>query len=148
MGNIHLTTARGVDEYYATNYADEPSMQLGFGNLTDDELAFMLSSPSVSTRVMAAYTRMLADYRYGSGGNPSQSDHSDLAQWTETDAVAIWHGYRYGVEMISPGAEGFEMDVFQNRSLDLDMMISAAGGTGKEESMWGSVPYFESYFGR
>ena len=33
MGNIHLTTARGVDEYYATNYADEPSMQLGFGNL-------------------------------------------------------------------------------------------------------------------
>ncbi len=148
VGNIHLTTARAVNDYYAANYANDPAMQLGLGSLADDELAFVLSLPNVSTRVMAAYARMLADYRFGSGGAPSLTDHGDVAQWTVTDAVAIWHGYRYGVEMISPGAEGFEMDVFQNRSLDLDMMISAAGGTGKEESMWGSVPYFESYFGR
>ncbi len=108
----------------------------------------MLSSPNVSTRVMAAYTRMLADYRYGSEGNPSQSDHSDLAQWTETDAVAIWHGYRYGVKDVSPKGQGFKIETFQNRELSFDMTVQMAGGPGKEDSMRGSLPYFQRYFKR
>jgi hypothetical protein len=91
---------------------------------------------------------MLADHRLGSNGNPSLADHSDLSTWTTTDAVAIWHGYRYGVCGVSPGGGGFGVPAFQDRSLTLGLTVSAAQGVGKAESMYRSVPYFEYYFAR
>lgn len=149
IGNVHVQTAWKVSEYFATNYADNPEMQL---MLSEDvsTAAFQLVGRETNVRAVAAYTRMLADYRFGSGGEPLQEEHADLSEWTMEDAAAIWHGYRYGVEKASPPAEkyGFSVGHFQNRNLDLEGLIGVAEGIGAEESMRGSTPYFECYFGR
>ena len=104
----------------------------------------------MNIKVVAAYVRLLADYRFGTGGAPSRGSHADLSGWTMQDAVAVWHGFRYGVPGAAPGtARGFEtVEHFQNRSLALDMLVDMAAGIGKEGSMYGSVQYFQYYFDR
>jgi hypothetical protein len=112
------------------------------------EVGCQLTDLSVNIQVVAAYTRHLADYRFGSGGRPSASSHAGLAGWSVTDAVAVWHGYRYGVTNASPEGygRGFEVNNFQRMNLNLDMTADLATGPGKEDSMYGSIPYFEYYF--
>ena len=148
IGNVHLTTARAVSDYFAQHYGDNAALQLGFGDMSTESLAFTLTWNETNIDTVAAYVRMLADYRFGSNGEPSLVDHSDLASWTMTDAVAIWHGYRYGVSGVSPDGSGFNVSIFQCRSLSMDMTVTVAEGAGKAESMYGAIPYFDYYFGQ
>jgi hypothetical protein len=93
---------------------------------------------------------MLADYRFGSGGEPMQVPHEDLSQWTLEDALAIWYGYRAGVERVSPPARryGFDIVHFQMRGLGVEGLLQVASGDLKEESILGAIPYFHCYFKR
>jgi RHS repeat-associated protein len=143
VGNVHLSTARAVSAYYG----EDPVTGLGMHELRAEWLAFQLSCPSRNVAAVAAYVGMLADYRFGSGGAPGRADHSDLATWSLTDAVAVWHGYRYGVQDVSPdGAAGYRLDRFQQRSTDMATTVNLAGGDDKIRSMYGAVPYIRQYW--
>jgi hypothetical protein len=93
---------------------------------------------------------MLADYRFGSGGEPLQTDHSDLSKWTLTDAAAVWHGYRYGVPKVSPEGQGLGFETlsdFQDRSYSWSEGIrrSIFIGDYAEESVSGAIPFLQCY---
>lgn len=150
IGNVHVQTARRVSEYYATRYAQHSEMQLGLHTLSTEDLAFLLILEEENIRVVAAYTRMLADYRFGREEEPLLEPHADLSQWTLEDALAVWYGYRAGVENVSPLAEryGFDIVSFQTRGLGVEGLLQVASGSLKEESIWGAIPYFQCYLER
>ena len=107
-----------------------------------------LADDQFSIRVMAAVVRQLADYRFGSNGQPLTTSHANLAGWTMTDAVAVWHGYRYGVPEVSHRGQGFRsLADFQDRSHTLHELInSTVIGVGGAKSARDSVPIFLKYF--
>ena len=146
IGNVHLSTARVVSQYMADKYASNGAMQLDMHQMQTAELGMVLAFTKINVQAAAACLRYLADYRFGENGSPSLADHSNISSWTLNDAVAVWHGYRYGVEGVSPGAEGFAMSTFQQRELSFDLMVEAAGGKGKSGSMNGAIPYFRYYY--
>jgi len=156
IGSVHVSAAYNTASYFYEFYPSLPSYHAPFGY---NPPRLELGSPGQVTRklatdgqcnirVVAAIVRHLADYRFGSCGWPSLRSHAWLSEWTMTDAVAVWHGYRYGVKDISVRAIGFKLEDFQNRSLSLPLLIGVARGAGAEESMRGSIPYFEYYFSR
>ena len=108
VGNVHVVTANSVSAYFAEHYAGEADMQLGWHSRPDWQTAFNLVRDDFNIRTVTAYVRQLADYRFGSHQQPLKTDHSDVANWTISDAVAIWHGYRYGVPGISPQGDGIQ----------------------------------------
>jgi RHS repeat-associated protein len=150
IGNVHVATARKVSEYYALFYGQHPELQLGLHTQSTADIAFELLSEQRNIQVVAAYTRMLADYRFGSGGEPLRTPHEDLSQWTLEDALAIWYGYRAGVERVSPPARGYGFGIvqFQMRGLGVGGLLQVASGGLKEESILGAIPYFQCYFER
>jgi len=150
IGNVHLETARKVSRYFAEQYGGQEELQLNLHDLPREDLAFLLTLEEENIQVVAAYARMLADYRFGSREEPFLQPHADLSQWTPEDGLALWHGYRYGVEGVSPPAReyGFSLESFQARGTDLEGLIRLARGQGKEESILGAVPYFRCYFQR
>ena len=153
VGNIHLSTARSISQYYEDNYQECMPLHLGF---RQDESRAALSLKLVRHRqnvnVVAAYVRQFADYRFGSNGRPLTTGHADLSEWTMADAIAIWHGYRYGVPGVSPSADeyGFlKLEDFQDRSYSLDKLInSVLQGSGAQQSAWDAVPIFRKYLDR
>ena len=150
VGNVHVETARRVSAYYAVFYAQHPELQLGLHERSTADVAFELIFDERNIQVVAAYARMLADYRFGAERQPLLQSHADLSQWTLEDALALWHGYRYGVQDVSPQAPeyGFSLQNFQIRGTDLEELIWLAQGRGKGESLLGAVPYFLCYFQR
>lgn len=149
VGNIHIPTAKAISSYFANEYSDNPVMQLSWHTRSDASVAWRLAADENNIKTAVAYVKMLADYRFGQGGRPSKTDHSDLSAWTMADAVAIWHGYRYGVRPISPGGSGFRsLRDFQNRTLSYNGALAAGVYTGQGNpnmSIAGSVPIF-NYF--
>jgi hypothetical protein len=148
IGNVHVSTAKRVSEYFATNYPDDPEMQL---NLPKNKwyVARLLTVRDINIKVATAYVRMMADYRFGSNGQPLTVDHSDLSSWRIKDAAAIWHGYRYGVPTVSPDGQGFEaLADFQDRSYGVVGLVEVATGEDKERSIYGSLQYLGYYFSR
>ena len=149
IGNVHVSTAKAVAEllerFYGCKYDSPLWQQIREENTA--RVAHLLVPDDNNIQVVAAYVRVLADYRFGSNGQPRTTDHSNLADWTLADAVAVWHGYRYGVPDVSPGAEGFEdLKAFQNRSYKLEYLIDFVGlGSGARASMEGSEKYFKYY---
>jgi hypothetical protein len=91
---------------------------------------------------------MLADFRFGSGGQPSLNDNANIYSWRDADFVAMWHGYRYGVRNVSPGGQGFILGDFQNRGLSLSQLVEVAKGPGARESIEGSYIYLRYYLHR
>ena len=71
-------------------------MQSSFKSIPDWSIVYELTDPEVDIEAVAATVRTLADYRFGSNELPLLSSHTDLSQWSLTDVVVIWHGYRYG----------------------------------------------------
>ena len=104
VGNVHVETARRVSAYYAVFYAQYPELQLGLHGRSTADVAFELIFDERNIQVVTAYVRMLADYRFGAERQPLLQSHADLSQWTLEDALALWHGYRYGVQNVSPQA--------------------------------------------
>ncbi len=147
VGNVHVETARKISRYFYENYPEERNMQLNLHDLPTEEVAFWLTFDEVNVKVVAAYTRMLADYRFGERGEPKKKPHEDLAEWALEDALVIWHGYRYGVEEVSPRSEryGWSLPDFQNRSVTLEELLNLAQGPGAKESIRGAVPFFRCY---
>jgi len=150
VGNVHVETARRVSAYYAVFYAQHPELQLGLHERSTADVAFELIFDERNIQVVAAYARMLADYRFGSGGEPLLEPHTDLSQWTLEDALAIWYGYQAGVERVSPPARGYGFGIvqFQMRGLGVEGLLQVASGGLKEESILGAIPYFQCYFER
>ncbi len=142
-GNFHVETARSVSAYFAEYYSDSAEMQLNLHELSTWEITKRLADPEFNVIVAAAYVRQLADYRFGSGGEPLLSSHADLSQWTLEDAIAVWHGYRYGIHGVTPNWRGMLLQDFQDRGYDLDALVEVSMGVNKEESMYGAVPYFQ-----
>lgn len=148
VGNIHLATARNTLEHYLENYTSCPTTQsLGIGGQGEDNalLASQLLESDYNIRFMAAIVRHLADYRFGSDRKPLTTDHADVGKWTLQDAVAVWHGYRYGVPDVSPKpAYGFEdLDDFQNRTFGINELIfEVITGEDAHNSARFSVPIF------
>jgi len=124
-------------------------MQLHLHELSDFEIVQALAQEDSNIEVVTAYVRMLADYRFGSRGEPLKTDHSDLSRWTVTDAIAIWHGYRYGVVGVSPpGAQGFDsVAEFQNRQPNFLTALDAGifQGSGAGASVLGAVSIMTHY---
>lgn len=108
-----------------------------------------LLSTSYSIMVMAAHIRQLADYRFGSSGQPLTTRHDDLQRWYIEDAVAVWHGYRYGVPQVSPASTlyGFSsLEVFQDRGIRLNELLDSVVLIGPGSARR-SVPIFQRYWG-
>jgi hypothetical protein len=153
IANIHILTAKSTAKYMSERYASSSSMQLvGISENTPAAMIYypyLLSEPG-SIFVMAAHVRQLADYRFGSNGQPSLTSHANLSQWTITDAVAVWHGYRYGVRDVSPPSlkYGFStLEIFQNRHYDLNELVNnVVQGIGAKDSAHESIKYFEAYW--
>jgi hypothetical protein len=149
-GNVHVGTARRVSEYFTGCPLDSPSMQEIRRERTA-RIAYMLIFHNTNIEIVAGYIRMLADYRFGSDGQPLATDHSNLADWTITDAAAVWHGYRYGVPDVSPDpGRGFvSLEDFQDRSYSIyKLAFFMATGPHATNSIIGSIPYFLYYLGR
>jgi hypothetical protein len=150
IGNIHVSTAVKVSQYMATQYPERHDWQLGYHEIPEWVTANVLSFDEESIETVAAYVRMLADYRFGQNSAPLQVDHPNLRDWTFTDAVSVWHGYRYGVPAVSPrGAQGFgELSNFQNRNgFYVTLLLDGTyQGIGASDSIRGSVPSFVYYF--
>ncbi len=147
IGNIHILTAKTASEYlkvYGVCGGCEPLSLEIYPNESNSSAATKLLDDSFSIHAMAAIVRMLADYRFGNNGYPSLWNKSNLADWEIKDAVAVWHGYRYGVRTVSPGGVGFTLEDFQDRNYSLDQLISVArvGPISARRS----VPIFQRYF--
>ncbi len=144
-GNVHIPTARGVAQYFADGYSENEEMQFVWAPDPDWAIASALVFDGYNIPVVAAYVRQLADYRFGSNGDPLQTDHSDISAWSSTDVLALWHGYRYGVKGVSPSAEGWKnVRDFQNRG----PFVYAPGGTDAAMNIAGAVPFVSFWFGQ
>jgi RHS repeat-associated protein len=147
IGNIHVSTAKSVSRYIATQYARDPDIpQLGYHDNPKFMVSWALTQEETNIWTATAIVRQLADYRFGSNRQPSTIDHSDLTKWTTADAVAVWHGYRYGVPDVSPGGSGFEsLTTFQDRSPRLYQPGVFIGLGEPDKSAYGSIPSFLHY---
>lgn len=127
IGNVHLSTASVVLKYMYDTYGDD--LSLFYESAGKAGQIHFLANTEANTVVIAAYTRMLADYRFG-----SQTSHANLQDWELEDAVAVWHGYRYGVPKVSPAGQGFtSQEAFQTRHVGLAVLISeVVTGKGPE----------------
>ncbi len=153
IGNIHILTAKATAAYFRSGYvcfqceSFRPNIQSDESN---SSISSKLLNDEFSINFMAAEARHLADYRFGSNGQPWIGWKGDLAQWTLTDAVAIWHGYRYGVRKVTPLGDGFRsIEQFQERSLSLDEFIdqNVVGQKGNpKQSARDSIQYFQAYW--
>jgi len=136
LGSIHTSTATSVSEYFAEDYGERSDVQLGLHDRPEWQVAWILTHDSYNIQTEAAYVRQFADYRFGADDEPLQVDHSYLGDWAITDAVAMWHGYRYGAPGVSPGQpQGWKEGQFQGagRSVlgtatGLDATRSTIGG--------------------
>jgi RHS repeat-associated protein len=148
--NIHIPTARNAAEYFRDYYPDCPDLQLDFSSGDDiTKILYLLTVPESSAKVAAAIVRKLADYRFGSDELPLAVDHTRLSDWDLADAVAIWHGYRYGVPGVSPDGQGFEnLKEFQNRTYSLSELVGRVvkGNGNPHASALGAVPIFMRFF--
>jgi RHS repeat-associated protein len=150
IGNVHYATAKSISKYYEDYYLLCKNMQLGIGqDALPSTIVKKLLDSNFTVKTIAAYVRQLADYRFGSNGRPLMQTHAILAEWTIVDAVAIWHGYRYGVPRVSPGGQGFlSLEDFQNRSYSLDKLVNdvVQGKGDPSNSARQVVPVFEALF--
>jgi RHS repeat-associated protein len=104
VGNVHLFAAKHVSRYFADYYPQEGYMEFAGRPLhewDDVTIIYNLVQNELNVEVVTAFVRQLADYRFGSNGQPSLEGHSDLSVWTLTDAAVIWHAYRYGAREVS-----------------------------------------------
>jgi hypothetical protein len=150
IGNVHTATARRISEYFEEHYARDALVQLWLHDICVKDLAFELTAETISIKTLVAYTRLLADYRFGTNKTPLMKPHNNLAEWTLTDGLAIWHGYRYGVRQISPGGQGFkDIQSFQDRSYtwETGILTQKFQGTDAEVNIRGAVPIFRCYMG-
>jgi RHS repeat-associated protein len=150
IGNVHVRTAKVISEYFAGCDSESTSMQ-EIRHESTPRIAYMLIFDNTNIEIVAGYIRMLADYRFGSDGQPLTTDHSNLADWTIVDAAAVWHGYRYGVPDVSPDpGRGFvSLEDFQDRSYSIyKLAFFMARGPDATNSIIGSIPYFLYYLGR
>jgi RHS repeat-associated protein len=150
IGNVHVRTAKVISEYFAGCDSESTSMQ-EIRHESTPRIAYMLIFDNTNIEIVAGYIRMLADYRFGSDGQPLTTDHSNLADWTIVDAAAVWHGYRYGVPDVSPDpGRGFvSLEDFQDRSYSIyKLAFFMARGPDATNSIIGSIPHFLYYFGR
>jgi RHS repeat-associated protein len=92
LANFHTGTAREVEEYFRLYYGDSPELQLPFSGQEDYERFEYLASDEGSVHYTAAYLRMLADYRKGTGGLPSTTPH--LYDLTVDDMTVIAGAFR------------------------------------------------------
>jgi len=147
IGNVHVWTAQEVSRYFAQHYSDAKEMQLNLHEMDTKAIAKRLTDDSMNIKVVAAYVRMLADYRFGSNRQPLTVDHADLSDWTLVDVAALWHGYRYGVPGVSPGAEGFaHLSDFQRRTYGVNtLMQKVAQGDAAAESLEEAIPFLAYY---
>ena len=146
IGNIHLSTAKKIAQYYADNYSCSSlrlDIQAGDGNAW---LGNKLANDQYSVRVIAAYVRYMADYRFGSDGQSIQVNHSNVSKWALQDALALWHGFRFGVPLISPGGQGFRnIDDFQKRNVSSDFLIeNIIQGIDAKQSVRNAIPIFKN----
>jgi RHS repeat-associated protein len=148
LGNIHLSTAQRASQYMTDVYADNDERQLGYQDMEPAGVLKDISTTEGNIKAFGAIVKMLADFRYGSGGQPSLADHANIYAWRDVDFVAMWHGYRYGVDRVSPGGRGFDLEEFQNRSYSLQQLVDVAQGTGAVESIEASYIYLRYYMNR
>ncbi len=153
IGNIHIMTAKSTAKYFRDFYPNCWRMRLEIqpGD-TNADVAWYLVNDFNTVRVLAAHVRQLADYRFGSNGRPTTTSHSNLTEWTITDAIMIWHGYRYGVPEVSPPGQGLgfkDLGAFQDRAKSLDQLIEEGllRGVDAYRSTHESISIFEKYFG-
>ncbi|HRQ42702.1 MAG TPA: hypothetical protein PLD25_32720 [Chloroflexota bacterium] len=145
VGNMHLSTLREVAKYFEDNYPDRNDMSLG---VSDGEsrtsLTRRLLDDEFSVQAIAAMVRMLADYRFGSDGNPSLRSHADINQWTLQDGLAMWHGYRYGVDGVTPGGIGFtSIARFQDRDgMAYRSFLHSVNGPSAALNVTQTIQYF------
>jgi RHS repeat-associated protein len=99
VANFHTKTARAVEEYYQNYYSGSPDLILPYSG-NDKSTSYRrleyLVSDEGNVHYTAAYLRMLADYRKGSGGLPSIQPH--LYDLTDDDATVINGAFRSGME--------------------------------------------------
>jgi hypothetical protein len=151
--NIHVPTTRHTAEYFQNNYLLCIKMQLDISTGDSDEaIVTKLQNLDFSIRTEAAIVRHLADFRFGSNGLPHLTNHANLADWTIADAVAIWHGYRYGAPVASPPGQGLgfaNIGAFQDRTKSLSELINnvVIGQGDPKSSAAMSIPIFQKYFG-
>ncbi|MGB8646733.1 MAG: RHS repeat-associated core domain-containing protein [Anaerolineae bacterium] len=156
-GNVHYATAQSVASYFA-NYCDSSmKLDISLGESRSSVGEKLVNEP-FTIRFISAYVRELADYRFGTGGSALQASHSSLWEWTITDAVAIWHAYRYGAPKASPEGQGLGFDTiydFQDKSLSLDAFITSKVTKVKgsevqvreaKDSARRSISIFQRYF--
>jgi hypothetical protein len=163
LGNIHLESAKMVAQYFGEWYASCEDMQLPipYGKHVDPRDSYMITAQllakrNFNIRTIAMFVRQLADFRFGSNGQPLIANHAMFSKWTMADAVAIWHGYRYGVPEVSHLGQGFKrIEDFQSRKLSveefIDQKVTKKDGTMSEiaaakESARLSIPIFEHFF--
>jgi len=150
IGNIHVSTARDVANYFEEYYPYCLELWLDISPaVSDATIVWRLTNEQYTIRIMAADIRQLADYRFGSNGNPSLTSHTNLDEWTLEVAIAMWHGHRYGVRDVTPGGRGFEdIDEFQERTIPLETLVSTVvQGPGAEESTRSAIPIFVKHMG-
>ena len=151
-GNIHVPTARSAADYFASEYLLCVKMQLDISKGDSDAVVVTkLQNFDFNIRTAAAVVRQLADYRFGSDRNPLKIDHSNLADWMLTDAVALWHGYRFGVPGVSPPNMGLgfrRLEDFQDRTKTLPELINTViiGNGNPKVSAAQSIPIFQKFF--
>jgi RHS repeat-associated protein len=148
LGNIHLSTAQRASQYMLDAYTDDEERQLGYQDMEPAAVLKSLSTVKGNVKAFGAIVKMLADFRFGSGGQPSLNDNANIYSWRDADFVAMWHGYRYGVRNVSPGGQGFILGDFQNRGLSLSQLVEVAKGPGARESIEGSYIYLRYYLHR
>ena len=150
IGSVHVSTAYWTSWYFWLFYQENQAMQLP-SDLSPGQMTKRLTEDKFNIQYATGLIRLLADYRFAPFclGLPLKRSHADLAEWTITDAVAVWHGYRYGVPGVSIPEKGLgfgKLSDFQNRTLGLEELITIAKGVDKETSMRSSVSIFEKYF--
>jgi hypothetical protein len=98
VANFHTETARRVEAYFRAQYPESPGLQLPYDATEGHPNAYWrieyLVSDQGSVHYTAAYLRMLADYRMGSGGAPDPGPHMDLSV---TDMAVIAGAFRAGI---------------------------------------------------
>jgi hypothetical protein len=138
----------------ATYYPENAKMQSSFKSIPDWSVVYELTDPEVNIEAVAATVRTLADYRFGSNELPLLSNHTDLSEWSLTDAAVIWHGYRYGVPQPAgprDRGQGFEdIEYFQDRDYTwrTGLQKGIFLGNDAERSIREAIPFLQCYMER
>jgi RHS repeat-associated protein len=158
IGNVHLFSARHVSHYLSERYPGRNYLTLSgrpLNEYDDATIIRSLASNEFNVEAVSAFVRQLADFRFGINGQPHLGNHSDLSEWTLTDAAVVWHGYRYGVPNVS--LEGYGLgfentEDFQDRSYTWSRGLQESPaifiGTGAENSIRGAIPFLRCYLAK